>query len=305
MSEGPTAVMTRVFFTYVWGEPTPPAWPLTFATKAARRFARDNVGDGDYVFTVATKDEPTRIDLRGFVTGLYRLTDLELNTADYDIPRDDRPEHDTVTRFPYCLHPLQVWTITERTRSFSQIVGPLSPKHHLRAQSALVELEADLAERLMHLTREEITAIMLPATEFGRGLIARKVSKLAPKHSGGYTASFGEHAVWYVYSLSLVDQRGRTLAHKIGYSHSPESRLDAYNFGVASEVTGLQWKLETSQPTASEDAARAVEQSLLAKFHSRKLASNGEVIRAGSPNEIAVEIAVLMRKMASSGPAKV
>jgi hypothetical protein len=122
--------MNRVFFTYVWGEPTAPAWPLTFANKASRRFARENVRDGDFVFTVATKDEPTRKDLRGRVTGLFRLTDLELNTADYSLPRDVKPEYDTTTRFPYALHPLQVWSIITPENVFSKLVGPLTGGHH-------------------------------------------------------------------------------------------------------------------------------------------------------------------------------
>ncbi len=28
--------MTKVFFIYVWGPPGNPAWPMTFASKAAR-----------------------------------------------------------------------------------------------------------------------------------------------------------------------------------------------------------------------------------------------------------------------------
>ena len=28
--------MTKVFFTYVWGPPGNPAWPMMFASKAAR-----------------------------------------------------------------------------------------------------------------------------------------------------------------------------------------------------------------------------------------------------------------------------
>jgi hypothetical protein len=144
---------------------------------------------------------------------------------------------------------------------------------------------------------------MLPSTQFGRGLVARKISKLAPKHSGSFTGTFGEHALWYVYSLALKDQRGKTLAYKIGYSHAPELRAAAYNVGIATEVTGLKWHLNSSQPTASEDVARAVEQALLQKFHTRKLPSNGEIIRAGLPDEITVAVATLMREMSpTTGP---
>lgn len=42
------------------------------------------------------------------------MSDLEVNTQDYDLPRKrDNPEYDSVTRFPFALHPIAVGEITE------------------------------------------------------------------------------------------------------------------------------------------------------------------------------------------------
>src|SRR5690606_5990720 len=135
----------------------------------------------------------------------------------------------------------QVWNLTSENNYFSTLLGRLTPKHHLLAQSGLVELGEEQSRVLLALPKVEIDTILLPSTELGRGLVARKNSKLAPIHKGGFSGAFGDHDVWYVYSFVLRDGQGRTLAQKIGYSHAPEARLAAYNMGVASEVTGLQW----------------------------------------------------------------
>jgi len=42
------------------------------------------------------------------VLGVYRVSDLEVNTLDHDLPHDD-PLYDKVTtQFPYALHPIKV-----------------------------------------------------------------------------------------------------------------------------------------------------------------------------------------------------
>ena len=75
--------MPKVFFTYVWGPPGNPAWPLTFATKGSRTAAKNVLSEGDFVFTVGTRQEPTAIQDRGKVLGAYLVSDLEVNTQDY------------------------------------------------------------------------------------------------------------------------------------------------------------------------------------------------------------------------------
>lgn len=65
--------MTKVFFTYVWGPPGNPAWPLTFATKAARTHARKVLTEGDLVFTVCTKGEPTAPENFERVSGVFQV----------------------------------------------------------------------------------------------------------------------------------------------------------------------------------------------------------------------------------------
>jgi len=83
--------MTKAFFTYVWGPPGDPAWPLTFATKAARTHARKVLSDGDLVFTVCTRSDPSPPAFQGRVVGVFRVSDLEVNTQDYDLP--DKARH--------------------------------------------------------------------------------------------------------------------------------------------------------------------------------------------------------------------
>jgi T5orf172 domain len=139
----------------------------------------------------------------------------------------------------------------------------------------------------------------LPKTEFGKGLVLRKNSKLAPKHQGAFSGSFGDHDVWYVYALVLCNERNKSLAVKIGYSNEPEAREAAHNTPLAHEVTGLYWKLEFKQPTSSEDAARDIEQAVLGHFKKHQLASNGEIISGVDPMLVAAKIGTVMREMAA------
>ncbi len=287
--------MTKVFFTYVWGAPGDPAWPLTFATKAARSHARKVLTEGDLVFTVGTRGEPTQATQKGRVLGVFRVSDLEVNTQDYGLPRKhDKSEFDSVTRFPFALHPIAVWEITSLDNMFAELVGPLTPNHHLQAQSKIVELDEITAAPLLVLERQEVQPA-LPKTEFGKGLVAQKNSKLAPKHQGSFTGSFGDHDTWYVYTLVLRDARKKALAIKVGYSNAPEARETAHNGPMASEVTGLRWNAEFRQPTSSEDAAREVEQIVLARYATHKLASNGEILAGVDPLMVQAAIATVMR----------
>lgn len=61
--------------------------------------------------------------------GVFRVSDLEVNTQDYGLPRrHDNPEFDNVTRFPFALHPIAVWEVTSSVNMFAELVGPLPPK---------------------------------------------------------------------------------------------------------------------------------------------------------------------------------
>ena len=287
--------MTKVFYTYVWGAPGNPAWPMTFATKAARSHARKVLTEGDLVFTVGTKGDPTQGTHKGRVLGVFRVSSLEVNTQDYGLPRKhDKPEFDSVTRFPFALHPIAVWEITSLRNVFADLVGPLTPNHHLQAQSKIVELDEITAAPLLELERQEVQPA-LPKTEFGKGLVTQKNGKLARKHQGSFTGTFGNHDTWYVYTLVLRDARKKALAVKVGYSNATEIREAAHNGPMAYEVTGLHWKAEFRQPTSSEDAAREVEQIVLTRYAKHKLASNGEILGGVDPVMVQAAIATAMR----------
>lgn len=287
--------MARTYFTYVWGPPGEPGWPLTFANKGARTRARKLLQEGDWVFTVCTAGEPSPSEHRGRVVGLFRVSDLEVNTSDYDLPKRDRhPEIDSRVRFPYALHPIQIWEITSTSNHFSDLVGPLTPTHHLHAQTSIVELDANASEKLLSLTRREVPAA-LPRSELGYGRVARKNSKLAPAHKGTFVGSFADHEVWYVYTLVLKDARSKVLAVKVGYGHEPSVRAASYNDPLATEVTGLRWVLDFQQPTSSEEAAREIEQIVLNRFDTLRLPSNGEILSIKDAMSIASAIAQEMR----------
>src|SRR5690554_2109086 len=105
--------MAAVFFTYVWGTPGNPCWPLTFGSKAARTIAKRALSEGDFVFTIGTQGEPTSPPDRGRVLGVYQVSTLEVNTQDYvgQIGEVDVLER-VVSKFPFALHPIAVWEIT-------------------------------------------------------------------------------------------------------------------------------------------------------------------------------------------------
>ncbi|VXC65253.1 GIY-YIG nuclease family protein [Sphingomonas sp. 8AM] len=294
-----SAETQRVFFTYVWGPPGNPAWPLTFTNKATRSHALKALTEGDLIFTVCTRGEPTPFDHRGRVSGLYRVSDLEVNTQEYDIPRAlDQPEFDSVSRFPYALHPIAVWEINSPDNIFSALVGPLTPTHHLQAQSKIVELDAITAQPLLALARREL-AVALPRTELGRGRVLQKNSKLAPKHQGTFIGTFGNHETWFVYTLVLRDSARKALAVKVGYANNPQERADAHNGPMAYEATGLRWHIDLQQPTTSEDVARNVEQAVLTRYAGHRLASNGEILRGVDPASVATAVAIVMRSLAA------
>lgn len=286
----------KVFFTYVWGPPGNPAWPLTFPNKAARTNARNVLKEGDLVFTVCTKGEPSPPEHWGRVVGVYRVSDLEVNTQDYGLPRTER-QPEFYDHFPCALHPITVWEITSPENKFSDTVGRLTPTHHLQAQSRIVELDPLTTKPLLELARREVP-LALPKTEFGRGRVVQKNSKLAPKHQGSFTGVFGDHAIWFVYTLILRDRNGKALAVKVGYSNDPQARVDAHNGPMAFEVTGLRWEIDLKHPTSSEDAAREVEQAILNRFSKNRLASNGEILERVDPTSVAVAIATEMRSPA-------
>lgn len=287
--------MPKVFFTYVWGDPGNPAWPLTFSSKTARAHAKLALTEGDFVFTVGTKGEPTEKKHQGRVLGVYQVSDLEVNTQDYKGLRPERPaDADGFKRFPFALHPLAVWEITSRDNVFAQLVGPLTPNHHLQAQSKVVELDPVTAEPLLALEKREV-APAVPNSLFGQGLVAQKNSKLAPKHKGTFEGSFGQHAIWFVYVLVLRNAQQKDLAFKIGYSHNPVLRAVSYNRSVASEVTGLTWSVYLTQPTPSEDAARHIEQALLGRFAGKCLATNGEIVGNVAKASLDAALADIMR----------
>ncbi|HEX8047500.1 GIY-YIG nuclease family protein [Rhizobium sp.] len=288
--------MSKIFFTYVWGPPGDPCWPLTFASKGARTLAKRALTEGDYVFTVGTKGEPTLPNYQGRVSGLYQVSSLDVNTIDYiDQVEVKAITERLATKFPYALHPIAVWEITSQGNVFSRLVGPLTSAHHLRAQSTVVKLDPETSAPLMALERRPVT-LAEPKTLLGRGLVAQKNSKLAPKHEGEFSGRFGDHSVWFVYALALKDQRGRDLAFKIGYANDPALRLAAYQAPMAAEVTGLTWDLAMKQPTGSEDEARRIEQALLAHFAKHKLASNGEIIKGPTQSEIMSTMAIILRR---------
>lgn len=288
--------MSKIFFTYVWGPPGDPCWPLTFGSKAARTLAKKALSEGDHVFTVGTRGEPTSSDFQGRVLGLYQVSSLEVNTVDYinQIETSGITER-AASEFPYALHPISVWEITSPENIFSRIVGPLTGTHHLRAQSTVVELDPETSMPLLALDRRPVT-LAEPKTLLGRGRVAQKNSKLAPKHEGEFSGRFGEHDIWYVYVLALKDQRGRDLAFKIGYANDPAIRLAAYRAPMASEVTALTWHLALKQPAGSEDEARRIEQALLAHFAKHRLESNGEIINGPSQSDIMSTMAVILRE---------
>lgn len=248
-----------------------------------------------YVFTVGTKGEPTSAEHRGRVLGVYRVSSLEVNTRDY-VGQVDTSEvsRRAADEFPYALHPIAVWEITAEENLFSNLVGPLTGADHLRAQSTVVELAPEPASRLLSLARRPVT-LAEPQTLLGRGLVAQKNSKLAPKHEGEFHGRFGDHSIWYVYALVLKDQRGRDRAFKIGYANDPDARLETYRMHSAAEITGHAWGLVLKQPMSSEDEARAVEQALLADFAKHKLPSNGEIISGPSQSDIISRMAVILR----------
>lgn len=289
--------MPKVFFTYVWGPPGEPCWPLTFGTKAARTQAKKALTEGDLVFTVGTKNEPTWSQYQGRVLGVYQVSSLEVNTQDYVGQMDTSEVSGRASaEFPYALHPIAVWEISAEENVFSKLVGPLTGPHHLRAQSTVVELDHEMAAPLLELDRRPVE-LAKPRTLLGRGLLAQMSSKLAPKHEGAFTGAFGVHDVWFVYVLALQDQRGRDRAFKIGYANDPEARLKHYRTHSAPEVTGLTWQLPLKQPTSNEDEARKIEQALLAHFAKYRLPSNGEIISGPSQADIASRMAVILRQI--------
>lgn len=288
--------MSKVFFTYVWGGPGNPAWPLTFASKAARTGAKRALSEGDFVFIVGTKNDPTPTDERGRVLGVYQVSSLEVNTQDYEEQIDKDPNsRRAAEKFPFALHPIAVWKITSNENLFAPLVGPLSGGKHLQARTTVVEIQGDAASALLALERQAVTPAK-PNTVFGRGLVAQKNSKLAPKHEGDFVGSFGDHETWYVYILALRNRQNRDLAFKIGYANDPLKRRDAYRMPMASEVTDLTWELAQKQPTSSEDEARRVEQALLQKFSKNRLASNGEIITGTSFANLASALVDILRE---------
>lgn len=292
--------VSRTFFTYVWGPPGDPAWPLTFSSKNARTQALKALAPGDSVYIVGTMGEPTRPEHKGRVVGVFQVSGLEVDTRDYAYlgPKERHPDFDNVLRFPFALHPIAAWEVTTTDNVFSKLVGPLTGAHHLRAQTTVVELDLLTAEPLHTLERRPLR-LAQPRSEFTKSLIQTAPSKLAPPHSGSFEGIFKGHETWYVYALALTSSTGKTLALKVGYSSDPKSREEVYNHGMATELTGFRWRLAARQATTSEEAARTIEQALFVRFAGQRLASNGEILRGVSPEDVLSATTSIMLEMTS------
>jgi len=158
----------------------------------------------------------------------------------------------------------------------------------------VVESKGNAAERLLTLDRQK-SPLAKPKTEFGKSRVAEKNRKLAPKHQGSFTGTFSEHDVWYVYTLVLRNAKDKVLTVKVGYCSAPETREAFYNKALAQEVTGMSWKLHGRQPTVSEEAARKIEQGILAHYASHKIESNDEILRDVDPDLVFAKIGSIMR----------
>jgi hypothetical protein len=292
MAESP-----KVFFTYVWGSPGEPAWPLTFRDRGSRTHAKRVLSEGDLVFTVCTKTEPSPVKDWGRVMAVYRVSDLEVNTADYGLPsRFGKVGFDSVALFPYALHPISVSEVVSSDNLFSELLGSLTNTHHLQARSRLVELSKTQGRILTNL-RTRPLSLATPESAFGQGRVNLKNSKLAPKHEGAFSGEFRDPETWFVYVMRLVDETGKVVAVKIGYSGDPKDRASAYNMAMATEVTGLRWIAAFQQPCATEDQARTVEQAVLSQFQASRLGSNGEVLRIADAMKVESALGVIMRQM--------
>jgi len=221
---------------------------------------------------------------------------LDVNTVDYNLPTHPRDlREDGTFRFPFAIHPLDVWQVTDHQNKFSEITKPpLEGKQYLQAQKTVVELSEPYVSRLLRLEKRSLE-IAQPSTAFGRGRVAEKMSRLAPKHEGDFSGTFKNHDVWYVYTLVLRDLNGRAKAVKLGYSNNPSQRMDAHNTPMAPEITGFSWEIYSKQPMPDEDTARKIEQLILRQYDRFKLRSNGEILSGIDPQEVAVSIGVSAR----------
>ncbi len=104
--------------------------------------------------------------------------------------------------------------------------------------------------------------------------------------SEGYSVAPTKHERWFVYVLELSNKK----ALKVGYSHTPKSRLSAYNRTIMPELTGLEWKLAFTHEVPSAEVAELVEQMVLAQFSSKSLPSNGEILREVDVDSIQLKI---------------
>ncbi|MBD0865047.1 MAG: hypothetical protein GDA36_05270 [Rhodobacteraceae bacterium] len=156
--------MERVFFRYVWMPPDNPAWPLSFKSKGVRAHVRKVLTKDNLVFTVGTKNKLTAPQHQGRVLGIFKLSDLEVSLQDYDLQRThDNPAFDTVMQSPFALHPIAGWVPASPDNMFADLVGPLTPEHHLQAQSGVCELDEKTAKPLLALERRQLT-IAVPNT---------------------------------------------------------------------------------------------------------------------------------------------
>ena len=101
-----------------------------------------------------------------------------------------------------------------------------------------------------------------------------------------YTVSKPQHTSYYVYVLELSNKK----ALKIGYSHEPKKREQAYNLSMAEEVTGLRWTLTFTHELKTAKDAERLEQEVLSEFSAYQLTSNGEILKGVSSDQAMLAI---------------
>ncbi|WP_108836709.1 GIY-YIG nuclease family protein [Tateyamaria sp. Alg231-49] len=278
----------RVFYTYIWGSAagSSKGYPMTFTGKGPRTMAIHRSQPGDLVFGIVsnapTSGAPIDPKLAGRVACVWQITHATADTTDFGITSQSEwdVDEDGNYRWPYALRAMRIWGI-ETLPLFRELTGYTNKTHHMDAVTSIREVsDPKLIASLMELQTIEVEP-MQPQFSSMEG----QVIKLLNKHRNPYSVEPKNHDFWYVYVLTLGD------AVKIGYSHNPQSRRDAYNLGRLPDRGEKLWELKATQPYPSEQAAQAVEAELHRAFSACVTQHNQEVFVGVDAMDVMARIA--------------
>ena len=318
--------MDRIFATKVWGLGSETWGALGFSKEGVRDSLAGEIKPGDFVLYIGTMAPPTAQTEQGRLLGLTKVDSTHISTADLVEPTvwaQHLQENGGQPKWPFGLPVTEVWRFTDNPLPDERVVLPrLRDGLSMKLATNYEQLKPDEVARVLSFPREKVENIYRSAaisTAQARQAIRAELRSAGARDRHGPTPVLGKREavfsvkIAFAYCMELVSDVEPSLAlpaaglrnsvgerrrvYKIGWSTDVDNRKRALNFAFpAPEILG--WRLAWKQEYASQLEAFRLEQAVLARLTSKRLARRQEIVVC-TPDELQ---SAFISSMASQPP---